>query len=150
MHQGIPEPGNTKRRRRCEELSRKDLMGCASLHPSYGSTGGSFHGFRVSLRDVKSCYERFQSRCVRDLPGKGPVQGHLEPFDIIWFYQGIAKAMRGVIGHYRIVGVSARYDCPDTRIKVLKLPDGFPAVHPDLHRQVENDGVIVPAGFERL
>jgi|SRR5208283_1283977 len=35
-------------------LFRKDLMGCASLHPSYGS----FHGFRVSQKDVKSCYEK--------------------------------------------------------------------------------------------
>jgi hypothetical protein len=36
------------------KLLRKELMGCAVLHPSYGS----FHGFRVSLRDVKSCYEK--------------------------------------------------------------------------------------------
>jgi hypothetical protein len=33
---------------------RKDLMGCDTLHPSYGS----FHGFRVSQRDVKRCSEK--------------------------------------------------------------------------------------------
>ncbi|MGA2227979.1 MAG: hypothetical protein ABSH41_26395 [Syntrophobacteraceae bacterium] len=38
---------------RHELLFRKDLMGCASLHPSYGS----FHGSRVARRDVKSCYD---------------------------------------------------------------------------------------------
>ncbi|MGO9691817.1 MAG: hypothetical protein ACLP2X_25220 [Syntrophobacteraceae bacterium] len=31
-------------------LLRKELMGCAALHPSYGS----LHGFRVSRRDMKS------------------------------------------------------------------------------------------------
>ncbi len=51
--QGVPE-GH-------EELLRKDLMGCAPLHPSYGS----FRSFRVSRRDVKSVTKRFDGFAPR-------------------------------------------------------------------------------------
>ncbi|MGO9311793.1 MAG: hypothetical protein ACLQDI_03550 [Syntrophobacteraceae bacterium] len=42
---------------RHEELVRKDLMGCASLHPSYRSAPilRVFSWFGVSLRDMKCC-----------------------------------------------------------------------------------------------
>ncbi|MGO9312955.1 MAG: hypothetical protein ACLQBD_04620 [Syntrophobacteraceae bacterium] len=57
---------------RHEELVRKDLMGCASLHPSYGFAPilRVFSWFGVSLRDMKCCGvghasdERFETLMV--------------------------------------------------------------------------------------
>jgi hypothetical protein len=46
-------------------LFRKDLMGCAALHPSYGPTASQRQSFtrrrgdaEKSQWDVKSCYEK--------------------------------------------------------------------------------------------
>ncbi len=69
---------------------RKDLMGCAPLHPSYGS----FHDFGVFRRDVRYCLEKFQARC--EIPPALPCPPLQKGGDwhVFSWFQGVSKGRK--------------------------------------------------------